>query len=90
MSEQPTFDLTITVKITDPQALHKAAVQQMKLEVPSFTDEDVIGQLGTAEEPYLGACLQAVGDPGVSWIGTEILHSHAEDRSSNDYFLGNL
>lgn len=90
MDEQPTYELTITVKITDPQALYRAAVQQSKREAPSYSDKDVTDTLGTAEEPDLGACLQTLGDPGCSWPGTEIQHSSAVEQGGMDYHLGNL
>lgn len=68
--------VTIYVEARTPEALWEAACSSFIDENPgSAIDPDMFG---TREEPDVANCLRQMADPGVSWPGTKILDSSAE------------
>lgn len=66
------YTLTINVTVTDPKALYEAALVRWHEDKNGDNPEEHLLQGG---EVNVAGCIQMLGDPGVSWPGTEIQNS---------------
>lgn len=70
------YQFTMTITVTDEQALYDAAHHRWFEENPSDTDPDEF--LKPDDEIDVSACIQMLADPGISWDGTNIEESSCE------------
>jgi hypothetical protein len=71
-----TYTLTVTFRVFDPAALWDAAA--CGLREGGVKDSELSEYIGPRDSPNIGQCLIALGDPGESFDGTEILSSDCE------------
>ena len=79
------FTISIEVEVRDERELYEAALQRaiedgmtraQASEMLLYGEEDDTSV--TDREYNVGACLQMLADPGMSWPGTSILQSFVE------------
>lgn len=80
-----TFTISIDVEVYDEQELYEAALQRaiedgmtraQASEMLLYGEEDDTSV--TDREYNVGACLQMLADPGMSWPGTSIIESRVD------------
>jgi hypothetical protein len=74
-STRLSWQVTLYVTVTDPAALHRAALARYKQE--GGDDEGAEDFIGTAAEPDISGCLRMLLDPGMSPDGININDSEA-------------
>lgn len=76
----PLYSVSIHLEITDPAELWDAAVAHAREERGEYWRPSDVEEFGTKEEPNIHNCLRQLADPGISWPGTEIRDSSAEEH----------
>jgi len=72
------FTVTIDVEVWNPTTLWQQAFNKATDE-NCLPNDEAYATLGTKHKPDVGACLRWLADPGVSWDGTDINDSSAEE-----------